>query len=73
MWVEIIGYLSTVLVVVSFMMKDILKLRIVNMCGGISWIVYGFMLSNTPIIITNVFLVAINIVMLYKFLVVKEK
>ena len=73
MLVDIVGYLSTFLVVLSFMMKDMLKLRVVNMTGGILWVVYGIMLNNIPIIITNVFIVSINIIMLYKTFVVKKK
>lgn len=64
---EIIGYLASLLVLLSFLMKDIKTLRIVNCVGCGVFILYGFMLSvSWPIVITNVAIVIINLVYLLK-------
>lgn len=59
---EIIGYSASVLLIVSFMLKDITKLRVVNSMGCAFFVAYGFMLGNNwPIIIPNVFIIGVNI------------
>jgi hypothetical protein len=52
---------------ISFSMKNIIKLRFINSIGAILFIVYGFMLATSwPIIITNVFILGVNILYLTK-------
>lgn len=58
--VEVIGYVATFLVMLSFMMKDVTRLRIINAIGCSTWIVYGVMLDSYPVIITNVGILVIN-------------
>ncbi len=59
---DIIGYGASLGVLVSFLMKDIRTLRIVNTVGCILFIAYGFLLHTSwPIIITNVSITCINI------------
>ena len=58
--IEIIGYIATFLVMLSFVMKDVTRLRIINAIGCATWILYGFMLDSNPIIVTNVGILAIN-------------
>lgn len=57
---EIVGYLATFLVMLSFMMKDVTRLRTINAIGCATWIAYGVMLDSYPVIITNVGILAIN-------------
>ena len=58
---EIIGYLASLAVLTSFLLKDITKLRLVNIVGCFLFIVYGFMLSiSWPIIITNSAIIIVN-------------
>jgi len=63
--VEIVGYLASIVVLCSFMMKDVKKLRLVNMLGCLLFVVYGFMMPTIriglPIIITNAAIMGINI------------
>jgi hypothetical protein len=58
--IEVIGYIATFLVMMSFVMKDVTRLRLINALGCIAWIVYGAMLESNPVIITNVGILAIN-------------
>jgi hypothetical protein len=58
---EIIGYIASAGVLVSFLMKDIKTLRIVNSVGCALFIIYGIMLGwSWPIIITNAAIIGIN-------------
>lgn len=70
---EYIGYLASLMVLISFTMKDVNKLRFVNIAGCILFIIYGFLMPTLriglPIIIANT---AIFLVNLY-YLLQKEK
>lgn len=48
-----IGYIASALVVASFAMKSVVRLRIVSLVGCVIFIVYGAMLGSIPLIITN--------------------
>lgn len=63
---EIIGYIGTLLVLSSFLMKDMKKLRIGNIIGSSTFIIYGILLQSVPVFITNVFIVLINAYYLIK-------
>jgi hypothetical protein len=64
---EWLGYVASVVIMVSFLMKNLIALRIINSIGGLLFIVYGFLLSmSVPIIITNTFVVGVNIYYLAK-------
>ncbi|MDX2360668.1 MAG: YgjV family protein [Crocinitomicaceae bacterium] len=57
---EYIGYLASLFVLLSFVMKRMLVLRIVNVIGCSFFIWYGFLLGSTPILITNIAIVLVN-------------
>ena len=60
--IEIIGYSASALLIVSFMLRDITNLRLVNTLGCAFFVAYGFMLGNNwPIIIPNVFIMGVNL------------
>jgi hypothetical protein len=59
--VEIIGYLASALVVASFAMKSVVRLRIVSLIGSVVFVVYGVMLGSIPLIITNAAAAALNL------------
>ena len=64
---EWVGYLASAVLLVSFTMKSIRTLRIVNSIGAVLFVVYGIMLATSwPIIITNVAILGINIFYLTK-------
>ena len=64
--IEYIGYLASFLVAISFILKNIVRLRIVNSMGGLVFIIYGVAIDSVPVIITNGFIVLINIYYLSK-------
>lgn len=61
-WVEIIGYAASIFVVLSFVLKDIKKIRIINLIGCTLFVIYGFLNKKLwPVIIPNAFLFFIQI------------
>jgi uncharacterized protein with PQ loop repeat len=64
---EIIGYLASIVVLLSFLMKEVKNLRMVNIIGCLLFTLYGMLLDfSIPIIVTNVAIVLINLVYLIK-------
>lgn len=65
-YIEIIGYLASAFVLLSFVMKEMTKLRILNSIGCGFFIAYGVLLFSWPIIITNAAIVCVNVFYLLK-------
>ena len=64
---EWVGYLASIVLIISFMMKNVSTLRIVNSVGALLFVVYGIMLTiSWPIIITNGFILLLNVYYLTK-------
>ena len=59
---EYIGYLASALVLISFLMKKMTVLRMVNTLGCVCFVAYGILLHYSwPIIITNVAICMVNV------------
>jgi hypothetical protein len=71
-WIEWVGYLAAALVVISFLMgSNIRTVRLINMFGAITFLLYGILLDmNLPIIIPNSF---ITLIQFYYLFIKKEK
>jgi len=63
-YIEYIGYLATAFVLLSFMMRNIVTLRIVSIIGCALFLLYGFLKLDVPIIITNSAIIVINVLYL---------
>lgn len=59
--IEMIGYLGSVLVVVSMLMSSVIKLRIINTIGSGIFAAYALMIRSYPTALMNACLVGINI------------
>lgn len=64
-YVEWTGYLASLFVLLSFLMRNIVTLRYVNTIGCLFFVAYGFMLDSWPVIITNVAIVLVNFYYLF--------
>nr|WP_066224762.1 uroporphyrinogen decarboxylase [Formosa haliotis] len=63
---EWVGYLASAFLLISFSMKDVVKLRIFNTVGCALFVAYGFMLQTSwPIVITNAAIILINFYYLF--------
>ena len=58
--IEVLGWIATAVVVGSFAIQDVRKLRIINMIGSILWIAYGFLKQDNPIIFVNISIIIMH-------------
>lgn len=70
---EIIGYVGSALVLLSFLMSSVIKLRIVNALGSVVSVAYGLMVHTYPTVVMNAALIIINVYYLTKYLGVKSE
>ena len=63
---DILGWIGTALILYSYTLKDIQKLRIVNGIGSIAWIIYGVQTNIMPTIFVNVCALCIHLHWFYK-------
>jgi hypothetical protein len=63
---EIIGYAGTALVLVSFMMTSVTKLRWFNLAGAVLSTIYALLTNAMPVLILNASLILINGIQLYR-------
>ena len=64
--VELIGYLGSILVAISLMMKSLLRLRIINLFGALFFTVYGVLLGAYPVAFLNGIIVCIDLYYLFQ-------
>ncbi|TCL66662.1 hypothetical protein EV196_10371 [Mariniflexile fucanivorans] len=67
-YVEWVGYAAMATLLISFLMKSVRNLRIVNSFGCLLFVFYGILLEplSKPIIITNTAIFCINMYYLLK-------
>lgn len=58
---EYIGYAGSALVALSLMMKNILRLRVINLIGAITFVVYGYFINAWPVIVMNAFITLVDL------------
>lgn len=58
--VEILGYVAMILVAASFLLKDVIKLRLVNAIGAVCFIIYGLLIGSFPVTGLNIFVAGVN-------------
>lgn len=64
--VDILGYSAMVVLLVSFLMKKVKTLRLVNTLGCILFATWGTLIQEWPVVITNVSIIFINLYYLLK-------
>lgn len=69
---EYLGYLASVIVLISLLMSSIIRLRWINLVGSITFAVYGFLIGAIPVGFLNIGTSLINIFYLYKIYSSKE-
>jgi len=71
-WLEWLGYLASITVLISLLMSSVKRLRWINLAGSLFFSVYGFLLGSLPVGIMNSCIVIINIFYLYHIYSSKE-
>jgi lipid-A-disaccharide synthase-like uncharacterized protein len=67
-FMEILGYVGTALVLLSFLMSDLKWLRIFNMCGGFLSLIYAVYTNTMPVVVLNGSLITINAIQLARII-----
>ncbi len=63
---ELLGYAASAIIAVSLMMRSIVRLRWINLCGAIAFVVYGVLIHAYPVAVLNLIVVAVNVVHLVR-------
>ncbi|MBI3163860.1 MAG: YgjV family protein, partial [Chloroflexi bacterium] len=58
---ELVGYVGSVLVAVSLMMKSLLRLRVINLVGALFFVLYGLLIGALPVAFLNALIVGVNV------------
>ena len=66
--IDALGWVATAVVVGSFGIQDVRKLRITNSFGSLLWIAYGFLKQDNPVIFVN-----ISIVLMHTYWFIKNR
>lgn len=69
---EILGYIASLIVLISLLMSSIIKLRWINLLGSAVFSLYGFLIGAFPVGFMNLCICIINIYYLYKIYSTKE-
>ncbi len=64
--IETLGWIATVGTLVSFAVKDMWKLRLINGLASIVWIIYGILKIDNPIIVINASVIIMHLYWFYK-------
>ena len=70
--IEILGWVATLIIIISFLVNDIKLLRTFSLFGALLWVVYGFVIQSSSIIFLNLVIVGIQIYKLYKIKLKKD-
>jgi hypothetical protein len=60
-WVDLAGYSASILVFVTFYMKDVIKLRLLALCSNVAFLIYACPLHLFPILALHGALIPINV------------
>jgi hypothetical protein len=65
---ELVGYIASILIAISVMNTNVLRLRLFNTAGAAFFTIYGFLIQAWPVAGLNLFIVAVNSVHLHRIL-----
>ena len=57
---DVVGWAATLFIIISFLINNMLWLRIINMVGASLWLTYGIIDTSYSIIFLNVIIVSIQ-------------
>jgi|BioPla2DNA2_1021312.scaffolds.fasta_scaffold00101_24 hypothetical protein len=58
--VDYLGYFASIMIAISFLMKSINKLRLVNIIGFTCFVIYSVIIRAWPVALINFFSICIN-------------
>lgn len=66
MFVELIGYLASIVILIGFTFKGESKIRTINMIGSLLFIMYGLLIKAYPVALLNALTILVNVRALIK-------
>lgn len=64
--VQIIGYAASLIIALSMTMNSIVKFRVINLFGALTFSTYGFIVGAYPVGILNAFIFSVDVYYLYR-------
>lgn len=65
-WIEWVGYAASLMIAISLLMTNVIKLRMLNTVGCLLFVIYGFIVGAYPVAVANLAIIFINLYHLYK-------
>ena len=65
-FLEIFGYIGSVMILLSMMMTSVEKLRWINISGALISTIYGAIMGTWPVVFLNVGTILINVVQIIR-------
>ncbi len=72
-WIEFLGYLASVIVLISLTMSSLIKLRWISLVGSSLFSTYGWLIHSMPVGLLNLGIALINAFYLIRYQLNKEK
>lgn len=69
---EILGYVASLIVLISLLMSSVKRLRWINLAGSLVFAVYGFLIGAIPVGVMNSGIVLINVYYLFQMYTKKD-
>ncbi len=60
-WFELVGYIASALVVLTFTMNDMRSLRVAAVSSNVAFLAYGFSLDLGPVVSLHAILLPLNL------------
>jgi hypothetical protein len=73
LWIEVVGYLASALIILSITQKSILRLRVLGLVGGVTFLAYSLLIEAYPIAALNLVASSIHLWYLRKLVRRKEE
>lgn len=71
-FIEILGYIASVIVFISLTMKSLVKLRLINAAGSLLFVIFALTTSSFPTAVLNIGIVIIDIYYFLKMIKVQD-
>lgn len=65
-YMELMAYFASLIVLISFIIKDVILLRVFNTIGCVLFLIYSIYYDKTPLIFLNFMIIVVNIIYVYK-------
>jgi len=64
-YMEIMAYCASVIVLISFIVKDVILLRLLNTIGCLLFLIYSSYHEKYPLIFLNFMVIVVNLIYIY--------